>query len=160
MNEVNENEGLSAYYRDIDATSIIYGKKYSPTALWEKAIEYFDWVEANPVKSHKVFGTGFASEEKRMRAMSIKAFCTFANISRSTFDNYRSNEGDYVNYLGITERIEAIIYNQKFEGASAGVLHASIISRDLGLVDKKDITSDGKPIESTVIVWGGKEIKV
>ena len=30
----------------------------------------------------------------------------------------------------------------KFEGAAAGLLHANIIARDLGLADKKDITQN------------------
>jgi hypothetical protein len=44
--------------------------------------------------------------------------------------------------------IEDIIYNQKFEGAAAGLLKENIIARELGLKDQSDITSGGEKIKS------------
>ncbi|GAG38531.1 unnamed protein product, partial [marine sediment metagenome] len=41
---------------------------------------------------------------------------------------------------------------QKFEGASAGLLNANIIARDLGLRDGKDLTTGGEQINTTIIV--------
>jgi len=37
-----------------------------------------------------------------------------------------------------------VIYRQKFEGASADMLNPNIIARDLGLADKKDLSSTDK----------------
>jgi hypothetical protein len=46
----------------------------------------------------------------------------------------------------VIHAIEEIIRTQKFEGAAVGAFNANIIARDLGMVDKKDVTSDGKPL--------------
>jgi hypothetical protein len=64
-------------------------------------------------------------------------------------------------FLVVTARIEQIIYTQKFEGAAVGIFNANIISRDLGLIDKSDLTSKGEKIEPrTIIEWGDKKIHI
>ncbi len=55
--------------------------------------------------------------------------------------------------MAVITRIKETIFTQKFEGASADLLNANIIARDLGLADKKDITSDGDKITYNAI-WG------
>lgn len=105
---------------------------YTPGELWIKACEYFEWVEKNPLKEQKVFGSGLRMTVNKMRAMSQKAFCIFAQISYKTFDNYNDNEA----YLHITARIKDIIFTQKFEGSAADLLNANIIARELGLAEK------------------------
>jgi hypothetical protein len=50
-------------------------------------------------------------------------------------------------------RVEDAIFRQKFEGASADLLNANIIARDLGLADKKDLSStDGTMTPKPVTV--------
>lgn len=66
-----------------------------------------------------------------MRAMTLGGMCVYLNIAFQTWANYRSNS----DFLDVTERIESIIYLQKFEGAAADMLNANIISRELGLND-------------------------
>lgn len=105
---------------------------YTPEELWNKACDYFDWVEKNPLKEQKVFGSGLRMNVSKMRAMSQKAFCIFAQISSTTFDNYHADEA----YLGITARIKDIIFTQKFEGAAADLVNPNIIARELGLAEK------------------------
>ena len=39
----------------------------------------------------------------------------------------------------VRDNIKRVIFTQKFEGASAGLLNSSIIARELGLADKKEI---------------------
>ena len=121
--------------------------KYTPEALWAIALEYFEDIEKTPLKEEKVFGTGVRMKVSKMRAMSIASFCVFAQIGKSTFDGYTANEA----YSGITTRIRDIIYSQKFEGAAAGLLESNIIARELGLTDKKDLTSNGKNIFSVTV---------
>ena len=43
--------------------------------------------------------------------------------------------------MRVTKKVEQIIYNQKFAGATAGLMNPNIIARDLGLSDKTDHTS-------------------
>ena len=118
---------------------------YSPESLWKKAVEYFSWVENNPLYERKAFGTGLVADLPKLRAMSICGFCIFAGIDRQTFANYE----DKAEYFGITTRIRDIIYDQKFTGAAAGLLESNIIARELGLVDKKDVTTNGQNVTAS-----------
>jgi hypothetical protein len=59
----------------------------------------------------------------------------FLGIDRTTWDLYRKRP----EFIPVITRIEAIIYTQKFEGATVGAFNANIIARDLGLADKKEI---------------------
>lgn len=132
----------NTYWQRVKNWKIGADVKYTPEALWNIAVEYFQCYADNPLKEEKVFGTGARMEVNKMRAMTITSFCVFAQISRSTFDDYSKNEA----YSHITARIRDIIYTQKLEGAAAGLLETNIIARELGLVDKKDLTTNGKDL--------------
>jgi hypothetical protein len=124
--------------------------KYTPDGLWEEALKYFDWIEDNPLREEELFAfQGHVTRESKtkMRAMTIVSFCIFADIDNKTFQNYREQE----DFIPIVTRIENIIRSQKFEGASAGLLNANIIARDLGLKDesKIDHTNAGGKFENT-----------
>lgn len=119
-------------------------RKYEPDTLWAKAVEYFEWVEKNPLYEMKAFayqGDVTTHEMPKMRAMTEKAFCLFAGITEETFRNYKSNEDEYKDFFGVAKTIEQVIYTQKFEGAAAELLSSNIIARDLGLADKQDLSA-------------------
>lgn len=117
-------------------------KSYTPEALWSKAIEYFAWVASSPLKEEKVFATGKRMQAAKLRAMTIRGFCIFANIATSTFQLYEKDKG----YSAITARIRDIIYTQKFEGAAAGLLESNIIARELGLADRQEMSVSGQEV--------------
>jgi len=73
----------------------------------------------------------------KMRAMTLKAFQIFADISHTTWDNYCDKE----DYVAITTRVKDIIYSQKFEGAAATLLNPNIIARELGLKEHAENTN-------------------
>jgi hypothetical protein len=116
--------------------------------LWAAASEYFEWVEANPLKEEKVFNgkDGIARADiAKMRAMTITGLCIFLDISQQAWSEYKQRDG----FGDVTTRIDEIIRTQKFEGASADLLNANIIARDLGLADKAELTGrDGGAIET------------
>lgn len=116
--------------------------------LWEACCEYFDWVEANPLYEDKlVTFQGVATHEPvaKMRAMTLAGLCIYLDIERSTWQEYCKREG----FTAVTTRVDDVIRTQKFEGASADLLNANIIARDLGLADKAELTGkDGGPIET------------
>ena len=117
----------------------------TPDDLWGAACEYFEWVEENPLRETKLFsyeGEIIEGEIPKMRAMTIQALCFFIGISRQGWSEYKAKQ----DFSEIVEEIEAVIFSQKFEGASGGFLNASIISRELGLADKQDITTNGESI--------------
>lgn len=116
--------------------------------LWSACCEYFAWVDDNPLYEDKlVTFQGAAKHEPspKMRAMTIQGLCIFLDISMSTWDHWRDNRTDLSEVIS---RAEQIIYQQKFAGAAADLLNANIISRDLGLADKQEVSGkDGKPIK-------------
>ncbi len=105
--------------------------------LWEKCVEYFEWVENNLLKVQKLFhyrGKVITAELSKMRAMTIQGLCLHLGISEDTWANYRKRD----DFLGITERVGNIIYVQKFQGAAAGLLHPNVINRELAEHSKRE----------------------
>lgn len=72
-----------------------------------------------------------------MRAMTIDGLCQFLDVTMSTWSEWRSSRPDLSEVM---MRAESIIRRQKFEGASANILNANIIARDLGLADKQELS--------------------
>lgn len=117
--------------------------------LWDRAMEYFEWVQDNPLYEQKVFnyqGEIVTHDVPKMRAMTEMAFCEFAGISHDLFRLYKKGDGDYNEFFVTSNKISTLIYLQKFEGAAADLLNAGFIGKDIGMVEKQDITSKGKAI--------------
>lgn len=123
-----------------------------PAQLWEACLEYFQWVEDNPLweaKATQFQGVQVDMNIPKMRAMTISGLCLFLDICEKTWANYRDKD----DFVQVITRAEKVIYNQKFIGASADMLNPNIIARDLGLVDKKreeQTGADGGPIQHEV----------
>jgi hypothetical protein len=100
--------------------------------------EYFEACDKQPLKKQNVFSNGRKMTTNLMRAFTLKGLFIFLDINRKTWENYKANE----DFIAIIERIEDIIYTQKFEGAAAGLLKENIIARELGLADKNNIALD------------------
>jgi hypothetical protein len=118
----------------------------TPDDLWTACLQYFDWVDDNPLWESKGFafqGHVTVHELPKMRAMTITGLCIFLDIGRRTWDDYRARE----DFVPVTTRAEEIIRTQKFQGAAADLLNANIIARDLGLADRSEFTGkDGKDL--------------
>ena len=141
----------------------------TPELLWDAACEYFKWCDENPLKEQKAFhaqGIITTTDLNKMRAYTIGAFLLYIRASETYLQNFKhglkeKTDQQSKDFLGVIRDIEQTIYNQKFTGASADLLNANIIARDLGLSDKKELTGkDGGPIETQVyILPNGDEIK-
>lgn len=120
------------------------GKIFStPECLWLACCEYFQWIEDNPLIEMRPFayqGEVVQEPVPKMRAMTINGLCIFLDIDVSTWHRYKNDEG-YEDFFKVIMQAENIIYEQKFTGAAADLLNANIISRELGLADKKDLQS-------------------
>jgi hypothetical protein len=118
-----------------------------PEQLWEACCEYFEWNEANPLSEAKAFsyeGVVTVESMPKMRAMTLAGLCMFLDIDETTWRGWRTDRPDL---LPVITRAEAVIFRQKFEGASADLLNPNIIARDLGLADKKELAGpNGGPI--------------
>lgn len=109
----------------------------SSDALWEACCEYFQWVEDNPLWESKLFsyqGEIHEGTSPKMRAMTISGLCIFLDISRECWTKWKTDK----DFLPVVERAEEVMYSQKFAGASADLLNANIIARDLGLAEKRE----------------------
>lgn len=118
----------------------------TPELLWEAACEYFQWCEENPLKETKAFafqGVVTTEELPKMRAMTLSQLCFYLNCNEAYFRQFKTDDTQGAkDFSTVINDIEQTIYNQKFQGASADLLNANIISRDLGLADKQEIKSD------------------
>jgi hypothetical protein len=116
-----------------------------PNDLWLACLEYFKWVEDNPLWEAKAFafqGVVTVKDMPKMRAMTIGGLCLFLDVSEQVWRDWRGQ----TDFVAVVTRAEAFIRNQKFTGAAADLLNANIIARDLGLADKQELTGkDGGP---------------
>jgi hypothetical protein len=105
--------------------------------LIKACVEYFEWVQENPLHEWKVgFHQGEATkvQVEKLRPMTTAALCLHLGITLETWSQYRRKK----EYSDITQLVDLTIRNQKLEGAAADLFNASIIARDLGLVDKRE----------------------
>ena len=118
-----------------------------PEQLWSACVEYFQWVEENPLYDDRlVTYQGEATHEPvpKMRAMTIGGLCIFLDVTVKQWAEWREGRADLSEVIS---QAESIIRMQKFEGAAADLLNANIIARDLGLADKSEHSGpDGAPI--------------
>lgn len=112
-------------------------KKYeTPEDLLNKALEYFEYIDNNPSVSHEITTTNKGSQTTKeiykKNPYTIDGLCVFLKLT--TLKHYRKRS----EFLPVFNYIDKVIYNQKFSGATRGDFSATIIARDLGLVDKTD----------------------
>lgn len=128
----------------------------SPELLLEAAYEYFEWCEKNPLIEFKpmvVSGGGNngssieMAEINKLRPFTLIGFSHYCHASESWLKEFRKSCPN--DFLPVIEHIEEVIKSQKFSGAAAGLLNANIISRDLGLADKREM--DVKVPEGIVV---------
>jgi len=122
-------------------------KEYTPESLWIKALEYFKWIEDNPMKEEKVFSSGKRITVNKIRAMTNTGFCVFAGIGKATYSGYLLEDS----FANVISSINDVIYTQKFEAAAAGLLETGIVARELGLREQTDITSNGNNLHVEVV---------
>ena len=122
----------------------------TPELLWEAACEYFQWCEDHPLYETRGFAyQGVVTKEvfPKMRAMTLSQLCFYLHCNEAYFRTFKRQlpEGEK-DFNTVIHDIEKTIYDQKFQGASADLLNANIIARDLGLKERTDMTSDDEPI--------------
>ncbi|PHR23570.1 MAG: DNA-packaging protein [Desulfotalea sp.] len=124
----------------------------SPEILWEEACKYFEWIDENPLQESKIFNGRDGIDKDTidiMRAYTWDGLELFLGID--SLREYKTNP-DYKDFSQVITRVGKIIYNQKFEGAAAGLLNANIIARDLGLTDKTDNKNENTNTHSGDVV--------
>ena len=122
----------------------------TPEILWQAASQYFNWCEKHPWYKNEVIKSGESAGKiiavPTSRPFTISGLCIFLNVNQKYFNDFK--ETATVDFSEVITRIEEIIYTQKFEGATIGAFNANIISRDLGLTDKTDVTTGGEKLKT------------
>ena len=112
-------------------------KYENPKLLWRACCRYLDWVVENPLELIKLYSVAGELRQEgvpKVRAMSLHGLCVFLGISHATWHRYRQRP-DFIDMMNC---VESIIRTQKFEGAAASLLNASIISKDLRLGERPE----------------------
>jgi hypothetical protein len=117
----------------------------SPEMMEEAADEYFQWCIENPLIEIDFKGKDATKVEiPKMRAFTIQGLCRYLNCNVEYFRQFKEKLAyKEKGFARIVSYIEETIYEQKFTGSAAGFLNPNIIARDLGLVDKKDMSLHG-----------------
>lgn len=141
MHEQPANERL---WRQVAASKV--GTKTSvyktSEELWLAAYKYFEWVADNPISepvpvSYK--GSFEVRTMPRMRAMTLEGLCAFIGVQMKTYLLWRREREEFAYVIS---QIDNVMYQYKFEGAAAGIFHAGLVSRSLGLVDKTEVETN------------------
>lgn len=114
----------------------------TPEQLWESCQEYFKWVADHPFQEQNAAafkGDITKYNLTKQRPMTIGCLCLFLDFDYVTWLDYSKNKGEA--FSKVCQAAEQTIREQKFMGAASGFFNHAIIARDLGLVDKKDLTS-------------------
>lgn len=126
----------------------------NPEDLEAKCLEYFQWVEDNPLKEAELVkfqGEAKEAHKPKLRAMSINALCLYIGIVERTWYLWKDTESELhrPDLIQVMQWAEGVIRAQKFEGAAADLLNANIIARDLGMADKQEHSGpNGGPIKT------------
>ena len=125
--------------------------------LLERVLGYFQWADDNPLMETRVAsdeGTPTTIDVPKMRALSKEGMLLYVGVDRHTWARWRNNPNvrDYLK--PVIEFAEKLLYQRKFDGAAAGLLNATIISRDLNLAEKHELSGPGgKPMVMATIDW-------
>ena len=129
--------------------------KYQPAELLEKFQEYVDWAKANPIsvghteKNTSKDGCTYSKEweELKPRLVSISGFLVHLGCVREWWDSLDREDAKRKDEFS---RVKSFIrdYCQTYqkEMATNDIFNANIISRLLGLADKKEVKADLTPV--------------
>jgi len=134
--------------------------KYKPDEMLEKFQDYVSWAKGNPISIEKnvvnttTKGETYKSDsvETKPRLISIKGFLVFLGAGS---DWWQSLDREGAKRAEEFSRVKSFIrdYCESYQSemASADIFNANIVSRLLGLADKKDITSGGEKLDRIIV---------
>lgn len=132
--------------------------------LWQKAVNYFEWCDANPqnkVELVKHQGDAEAFDVALGRPYSMDALTIYAGVSGSYFRTRKLELGDKaeaktassseLDLLDTIQLIESIVRTQRFEGAAVGIFKENLISRVDGYADNINQHNTGEVRQNIVV---------
>lgn len=119
----------------------------SPERMWELFTEYVEHERANPMFKREYVGKDGEPVDTALQVpITFEGFeCYLADKDYiADLGDYSSNkENRYAEFTTIIKRIRTNCFSQNFKGAAVGLFSATLISRKLGLVDKKETEHKG-----------------
>lgn len=137
--------------------------KFKPEQLLAKFKEYVQWCKDNPITLRTTVdaiaanGThyGNTTTEEKPRLVSIGGFLVFLGASRQWWDQLDTNRTRQQDFLAVKGFIRDFCEEYQKEMASSGLFNGNIISRLLGLADKKQVEATGEGI--TIVVANAEQ---
>ena len=116
----------------------------SAADLTEACARYFEWLEDEPLYEAHVTsfrGTTTITAVPKLRAATLAGLCVHLGISRTTWHKWRKSpeNGGRPDLVDVMERVETIMWEQKFTGAAAGLLSTNLVARELGLIERGEV---------------------
>lgn len=132
--------------------------------LWQRAINYFNWCDANPwTRSELVKHQGSAEEYAVTvgRMYSINELTTVLGVSPSYFRTRKAALSDKedagtataaeIDLLETMHSIENIIRGQQIGGAGVGLFNPNLVSRINGIADNVNQNNTGEVRQSVIV---------
>lgn len=122
----------------------------SPVAMWEAAVEYFNYNEDHPRYELDFRGKDATEVElPKLQPLSIEGLCLFWNVNTAYLRQFKSTIAattgvNAKDFTTIITRIEEVIFKQQYDGAASGFLNQNIIARKLGLSEKIESKVEAK----------------
>lgn len=112
-----------------------------PNKLWESAVEYFEYTDKRKLTRKDWVGKDADLVEREYDVpYTVHGLCIYLGCEVAWWRSFKGTETFKEKDFGtVYNRIDQIIYSQKFDGAAAGLFNANIIARDLGLRDTKEV---------------------
>jgi len=142
-------------------------RKYieTPEKMWELFLEYKEYTKSNPILIEDYVGKDAERVmREKPRALTIDGFeCyLFDRGIISDLSNYFANSDErYSDYSTICHAIKRAVRTDQIEGGMAGIYNPSITQRLNNIVERTDVTSGDKPLQSsplTITLPDGKTI--
>lgn len=121
--------------------------KYTPAELMDMLRRYSDFMQDRKLYRKEMLKGGpmaGSTVDIDMQApMSLESFWLYCYMFPSTWRSYRKRP----EYRDVVEFIEATIMTNNYEMAAVGLIHAGLVARKHGLVDRTDVQSGGQTID-------------
>lgn len=141
-----------------DIANLNHRHNYTPEQVFNLAVKYFAWAEANAIKAAETAAfQGVVTENlvHKTRVFTIKGLRLFCGFSSGVIVKWRTDPG----FAEVMDFIDDVIYEQKFQLAANGIVNASFIGKELG-IDKAaevNVTANSSASAATVTTEEFKE---
>lgn len=150
MEELEEmsNQQQQSHWSVLNAGKIVVSD--SPQSLWEKAVEYFKWCDANPIIRKITLSAGKNAgkrvNEEFQRPYTIKALCIHCGILEEYLRDIRQSKDESSDYYNVVTKILYIIYTQNAELAIVGIYNPIFTAKLLN-IEKDEVPTKSARVE-------------